>query len=178
MGDLLKKYKDELTRAMKMLAQDERTIFIGQNLLFPGNGLYDTFQDVPTNKRIEFPVAEDMQMGLCIGMSLDGRVPVSIYPRMDFLIVAVNQLVNHLDKIKDISRGQFNPKVIIRTAIGAKEPMYPGLQHCSDYTEALRGMLWNVKVVKLCESKDVVPAYKEALSSNGSTLLVELADKY
>ena len=47
---------------------------------------------------IELPVAEEMQMGMSFGMSLDGTIPISIYPRWNFLLCAINQLVNHLDK--------------------------------------------------------------------------------
>ena len=43
-------------------------------------------------------------MGLSLGLALQGFVPVSIYPRIDFLLSATNQLVNHLDKIRLMSK--------------------------------------------------------------------------
>ena len=77
--------------------------------------------------------------------------------------------------IGKISNNQFNPKVIIRTSIGATKPLYPGLQHCSDYTEALKKMLKNINVVKLESSKYIVSEYKKALESDNSTLLIEIS---
>ncbi len=171
-------YFDELTAAMTYLAQDEKTIFLGQSVGFSGNCIYKSLVNVPDSKRVEFPVAEELQMGISIGLSLDGFIPISIYPRMDFLILALNQLVNHLDKIKTISCGRFNPKVIIRTAIGSVVPLDPGLQHCSDYTKGLRSMLREVNVVKLIDSDQIIPGYKKALSSSSSTVLIEQADLY
>ena len=171
-------YKDELTKAMNLLGKDKRTIFLGQNIVYPGSIMSSSLKGVPKSKKIELPLIEDMQMGMSIGLSLEGYIPVSIYPRIDFLIIAVNQLVNHLDKIEEMSCGRFRPKVIIRTAIGSTKPLYPGLQHCSDYTDALRYMVKNVKVVKLIRSKDIVPAYKRALKRKKSTLLIEVADLY
>lgn len=171
-------YRNELTRAMKHLAQDDKTIFLGQGIVFPGNGLYETLQTVSICKRIELPVAEDLQMGMSIGLSLEGFIPISIFPRMDFLILALNQLVNHLDKINKTSNCQFNPKVIIRTAIGATKPFYPGLQHCSDYTEGIKAMVKSIDVVKLANDKDIVPEYDKALCAEHSTLLIEYADLY
>ncbi len=173
-------YKQELTKAMQLLAENERVIFLGQNVVYPGSIMSSSLQEVPNSKKIELPLVEDAQMGMSLGLSLEGYIPVSIYPRIDFLIIATNQLVNHLDKIEEMSCGQFRPKVIIRTAIGSTKPLYPGLQHCSDYTEELKYMLKNVKVIKLTRSKDIVPAYKYALNRKDgkSTLLIEIADLY
>jgi len=96
---------------------------------------------------------------------------------MDFLILALNQLVNHLDKFEAMSRGDFRPKVIIRTAIGAKSPLDAGPQHTQDHTEALRHLLTNVDVVKLEEAEQIVPAYKRAYHSERSTILIEISEK-
>ena len=171
-------YKDELTKAMELLSENKKTIFLGQSVACSGNAIYITLEKVPITKRIELPIIEDAQMGMSIGLSLEGFIPVSIFPRMDFFILATNQLVNHLDKIKEMSNSHFNPKVIIRTSIGATKPLYPGVQHCSDYTEALKLMLKNVKVIKLENSRDIIPEYKKALESNSSTLLIEISDLY
>ena len=173
-------YKDKLTEAMNLLAQNKKVMFLGQNIVYPGSIMSSTLQGIPNSRKIELPLIEDMQMGMSIGLSLEGYIPVSIYPRMDFLIIAINQLVNHLDKIEEMSCGQFRPKVIIRTAIGSTKPLYPGLQHCSDYTIALRHMLKNVEVIKLNNSKNIIPAYSHAVeeANNKSTLLIETADFY
>jgi pyruvate/2-oxoglutarate/acetoin dehydrogenase E1 component len=72
------------------------------------------------------PVAEELQMGMSIGLSLEGYLPISCYPRMDFLPRAMDQIVNHLDLLEDLSKGLFMPKVIIRTSIGLESA---GLQH-------------------------------------------------
>ena len=171
-------YKKELTKAMQMLSNDERVIFIGQNLIYKGNIMFETLEGVPLEKRIELPIMEDAQLGISIGLSLEGYIPLSIFPRMDFLIIATNQLVNHLDKIEEMSSGRFKPKVIIRTMVGATKPLYPGLQHCSDYTKVLRHFLKNINVVKLTEVEQIMNAYKRALVSERSTILIEMGDLY
>jgi pyruvate/2-oxoglutarate/acetoin dehydrogenase E1 component len=173
-------YKDELTKAMNLLAKDNRIIFIGQNIVYPGSIMSSSLKDIDNSRKIELPLIEDAQMGMSIGLSLEGYIPVSIYPRIDFLIIAMNQLVNHLDKIKEMSCGQFKPKVIIRTAIGSTKPLYPGLQHCSDYSDAFKCILKNVDVIKLTKSKEIVPTYKIALDEKNekSTLIIEVADLY
>ena len=153
-----------------MLGEDPRTIFLGQTVRYPGSAMYGSLEGVPMGKRIELPVIEDVQMGMSIGLSLEGYIPVSIYPRMDFLICAMNQLVNHLDKIKEMSHGEFAPKVIIRTAIGKKQPLYPGIQHCSDYMLTMKQALKHIKVVNV---REPMLDYKDALMRDGSTLLID-----
>ena len=173
MGDILT-YLQEIKKAMDLLSKDDRTIFLGQGTVYGDS----TLLDVSIDKKIEFPVAEDMQMGVSIGLSLQGYIPITIYPRMDFLILAMNQLINHLDKLETLSNGIFKPKVIIRCVVGAKKPLYPGLQHCQDYTEVLKLCLKNVDVIKLTDSKMILPAYKSAFESGKSTLLIELKELY
>ena len=93
------KYSDELTKAMDFLAKDSRTIFLGQAVEYPGTAMTNTLKNIPKNKLYELPVAEEMQMGMAIGFAINGSVPITIYPRWNFLLLAANQLINHLDKI-------------------------------------------------------------------------------
>jgi len=171
-------YKEEIEKAMKMLSEHSKTIFLGQTVEYSGSAIFGSLADIPENKKIELPIIEDTQMGMSIGLSLEGFIPISIYPRMDFFILAMNQLINHLDKTEEMSNGQFKPKVIIRTMVGGTEPLYPGCQHCSDYTEAMKVFLKNTDVIKLKNPEDIVPAYKKALESERSTLIIEVADLY
>lgn len=172
------KYKDEVIKAMEMLGQDERTIFIGQTVHFKGSAIFGTLEKVPLEKRIELPIMEDTQMGMTIGLGMMGYIPVSVYPRFDFMTLATNQLVNHLDKINSISQGRFNPKVIVRTMVGSTSPLNGGPQHTQDHTEAYQRMLTYVDVVKLTRAEDVMPAYERALHGNRPSLIVEVADLY
>ena len=165
-------YLDNLTEAMTWLGQQPDTIFLGQQVLYPGNAIYTTLSGVPNSKKVEYPVAEELQLGTAIGLALTGYVPVCIFPRMDFLLLAMNQLVNHLDRL------DWTPKVIIRTAVGATKPLYPGKQHCGDYTDGLEAMLENVKVVKLGHSEDIQPSYMGAYAGRASKVFVEMADLY
>jgi pyruvate/2-oxoglutarate/acetoin dehydrogenase E1 component len=174
------KYKDELIRSMDFLGSDDRTIFLGQSVKYSGNAIFNTLESIPNKKKIETPVFEDVQMGLSIGLALNGFVPITCYPRFDFLILACNQLVNHLDKIEYMSKGKMKPRVIIRTSIGPKLPLDGGPQHTADYTKSFKSMLTNTNVVSLEEPEDIFPAFEEALLGNDfhATLLIENGGHY
>lgn len=168
------KYFDELKKSMELLAEQDNSIFIGQAVEYPGTAMTNTLVDIDKSKLLELPVSEDMQMGMSIGLSLAGFLPISIYPRWNFLCLATNQLVNHLDKIPEYS--EYIPKVIIRTSIGSQRPLHPQAQHIDDFTEAYQKMLKKVNVVRLENPEDIYPAYEKALDSEYSTILVEYGD--
>lgn len=174
MGELLNAYFCEMNRAMRYLARDSRTIFLGQ---FYG-AMPASLQGIPKNRAIEMPVAENMQMGISIGLSLAGFIPVSLYVRWNFLLLAADQLVNHLDKIERMSNRGYRPKVIIRTCVGSTKPLDSRCQHTSDFTDAFRRMLSNVDIAALEKPEYIFPAYQTALNSPRSTLLVEYGNAY
>jgi len=173
-------YFDELKRSMNMLAQDERVLFLGQAVACPGTAMSNTLLDVPKHKLLELPVNEEMQMGMTNGLAIAGNIPVSIYPRWNFLLLAMNQLINHLDKFQVMSNGGYRPKAIIRTGIGSERPLHPQHQHVGDYTEALRLMCTTIDVIRLDEPEAIFPAYQRAIERDDgrSTLLVEYGDYY
>jgi pyruvate/2-oxoglutarate/acetoin dehydrogenase E1 component len=179
MGDILK-YYDEVKRSMDFLAQQEKTIFIGQSVGYPGNVIYKTISHIDSNKKIELPVMEESQLGMSIGLAMEGFIPISVFPRFNFLLLAMNQLVNHLDKIPTITNGKLKPRVIIKTMVGSKEPLHPGIQHCGDFTDAFKLLLGNIEVVHLDRPEDIFPAYKHALDrkDSKSSIIVEVGDYY
>ena len=165
---------------MEFLARDPRTIFLGQAVACPGTAMSNTLKNVSRDKLLELPVTEEMQMGMSNGLALGGHVPVSIYPRWNFLLLAVNQIVNHLDKLPIVSNGGYKPKVIIRTGIGSERPLHPQHQHVGDFTDAFRLMCKTVEVIRLDEPEMIFPAYKKALEREDgcSTIIVEYGDYY
>jgi pyruvate/2-oxoglutarate/acetoin dehydrogenase E1 component len=174
------RYFDELKRAMDWLGQQPNALFLGQAVEVAGTAISNTLRDIERDKLLEMPVAEDFQMGFSIGLALNGTIPISIFPRWNFLLLATNQLVNHLDKLPLYSHGEFSPRVIVRTAIGSERPLNPQVQHVGDFTDAFRLMLKNVEIVRLEEPEQIFEAYKFAYQREDqkSTVLVEYGDYY
>lgn len=166
-------YTGELIKAMELCAKEPKAIFLGQGVGSPSTIQTDTLRGIPKSQRIEFPVAEDLQMGVAIGMALDGWLPICIYPRWDFLLLAANQLVLHLDHLLG-----GNPKVIIRVVAPSAEPFDPGPQHDGDHTDAFRLLLRHVPILRLKEAHQIMPAYQKALSGALSWVLVEDGARY
>jgi pyruvate/2-oxoglutarate/acetoin dehydrogenase E1 component len=173
-------YFDELKRTMEWLAQQPGTFFVGQTVAGPGTFMFQTLRDLPKDKTLEMPINESFQMQFTIGMALAGYVPISVYPRQNFLLLATGDMVNMLDKIPAISGGKLVPRVIIRAAAGPYMPVHPGHQHIGNFAEAFRKLFDWIEVVELNEPEDIFPAYKHALEreDNRSTLLIEHGNYY
>ena len=165
---------------MEFLAEEPRTVFIGQAVAVPGTAMSNTLKEVDPSKLVELPVAEEMQMGMTLGMAMAGHIPVSIYPRWNFLLCAINQLVNHFDKLQVMAGDGFNAKAIVRTGIGSERPLHPQFQHIGDFTDAIQKMCSTVEVIRLEEPGDVFPAYEKALlrDDGRNTIVVEYGDYY
>ena len=174
------KYFDELKKSMQFLSKNEKTVFIGQAVEVPGTAMSNTLQGINSKKLIELPVAEEMQMGITAGLALNGDIPISIYPRWNFLLLAMNQLINHLDKINIMSNNGFDVKAIIRTGVGSQRPLHPQYQHIGDFTDAVKKMCTSIDIIKLNDAEDIFPSYEKALNRNDgkSTILVEFGDYY
>ncbi len=61
-------YKDTLSKMMEELAKKENVIFIGQQIVYRGNPMSTTLDNVDKNLMIELPVMEETQMGMSLGL--------------------------------------------------------------------------------------------------------------
>lgn len=171
-------YRDELARAMNFLGELDNAVFLGQAVDVPGTAMFGTLEGVERSKRIELPVEEDFQLGMSIGLAMAGQLPISVFPRWNFFLLALNQTVNHLDKMSEMTR---DPRtVIIRTSIGSERPLNPGPQHIGDFSKAVGALAPNIDVKILSEPAEIMDAYKWAATRTDgvSSLLVEYGDYY
>ena len=146
----------------------------------PGTFMFQTLRDLPKEKTLEMPINESFQMQFTIGMALAGYIPISVYPRQNFLLIATSDMVNMLDKIPAISSNQILPRIIIRVAAGPYKPVHPGHQHVGNYADAFRKMFTSIDVIELEEPEEIFPAYKHALEREDSkaTLIIEHGNYY
>lgn len=156
---------------MQYLA-DAGALFVGQGVAADGIAWYSDFADVPAAQKIEFPIAEELNVGVAIGLSLTGVLPVVCIPRFDFLFRAADQIVNHLDRLAIMSAGQWEPRVIVRTQVGKRSPLDAGPQHTGEYTAAFRLMLRTVRVIEVREPAAALALYRDLAGCIGSSVIV------
>src|SRR5882672_12820105 len=64
------------------------------------------------------PLSEDAMTGAAVGMALAGLRPIHVHIRMDFVLLAMNQLVNMAAKMHYMFGGQENVPIVVRSIIG------------------------------------------------------------
>lgn len=172
-------YKDHLSAAMERIAEDERVVFLGYNVKY--GRAAGTLNNIPEDRLFEMPLAENLMMGAAIGMSLSGYIPVVYVERMDFLLCALDAMVNHLDKLKSLSGGIHKPACIIRCVVGNSEtPLFTGPTHTQNFSSAIREMV-TFPVRELESATAIDWEYHRALkeAQNGkSTMLVDFKDSW
>jgi len=178
-------YLEHIQKGRDLLASDPNYIIVGQAMAFKGHAISRQVDKYPKHKLLEFPVAEEFQAGFCIGLAIEGYMPISCYPRCNFAILAANQIVNHLDKW-ELMTGQ-KLKVIIKMVVGSESPMDPGHQHKANYANAFDSMCDNIRVFDLTtenyhisegEYDLVEEVYVKAHESDESCIIIEDGNLY
>lgn len=172
-------YKQALIEAMTTLAIDPAFRLVGYGLL-DGKGGNGTLKMVPNSKVIETTVCESLMIGMSQGLSMAGLKPLVFLERFDFLMTAMDALVNHLDVCAHISRGEFVPSVILRVVVGnSTKPLFTGVTHTRNHAQALRLML-RMPVLEARDAYEVTEMYRFAKErqdkGEGSTMVVEFKD--
>lgn len=103
-----------------LLKNYKETFVIGQGLWSPwyvGNSMTDLDKKFGKNRVIDTPVSESAVTGAAIGASLAGMKPIVVHPRMDFMLYAMDAIVNQAAKWSHMFGGQASPGVTIRCII-------------------------------------------------------------
>jgi pyruvate/2-oxoglutarate/acetoin dehydrogenase E1 component len=103
-----------------LLAKYPEVFVIGQGLWSPwyvGNSMTDLDKKFGVHRVIDTPVSESACTGAAIGASLAGMKPIVVHPRMDFMLYAMDAVVNQAAKWSHMTGGQASPAVTIRSII-------------------------------------------------------------
>jgi hypothetical protein len=167
-------YKDAINLAMRELGA-AGAVFIGYNVA-RGDAM-GTLKEVSSEQKLETPVAENLMAGLAIGMSFEGFLPVIYFERHDFMLVAMDAIVNHIDKIERISHGEYKVPVVIRAISADSGPFYSGITHSQDFTALMKTAV-SFPVTDPVTGRDVLNAFRNARASNKPAMIMERKSRY
>lgn len=114
-------YGTAILAAFEYLMDKYPEVFvIGQGLWSPwyvGNSMTNLEKKFGTQRVIDTPVAESACTGVAVGASLAGMRPIVVHPRMDFMLYAMDAIVNQAAKWSHMTGGQGHPGVTVRGII-------------------------------------------------------------
>ena len=114
-------YGTAILAAFEYLLENYQEVFvIGQGLWSPwyvGNTMTDLDKKFGVERIIDTPVSESASTGAAVGASLAGMKPIIVHPRMDFMLYAMDAMVNQAANWSHMFGGQANAGVTIRSII-------------------------------------------------------------
>ena len=103
------------------MARDPRVYLLGEGVADP-KGIFGTTSGLlskyGSERVVEMPVAENGLTGIAIGSALVGRRPLMIHQRVDFALLAMEQICNNAAKTHYVTNGRHRVPLVIRMIIG------------------------------------------------------------
>lgn len=130
----------------QLLASDPRVFVIGQGLWSPwyaGTSLRDIDKEFGRERVLDSPVSENATTGAAVGAALAGMRPIVFHPRMDFMLLAVDPIVNQAANWSYMFGGQVNVPVVVRSVINR------GGQQGAQHSQAMQAFFMHVPGIKV-----------------------------
>jgi acetoin:2,6-dichlorophenolindophenol oxidoreductase subunit beta len=130
----------------QLLASDPRVFIAGQGLWSPwyaGGSLDHLDRDFGRERVLDSPVSENAVTGMCVGAALAGMRPIVFHPRMDFMLLAVDPIVNQAANWSYIFAGRVTVPIVIRAVINR------GGEQGAQHSQALHAMFMHIPGLKV-----------------------------
>lgn len=167
-------YPEAIREALELeMTSDDSVILMGQGvddpktILGSTRGLKEKFGPL---RVFDTPLAEDGMAGVAIGAALAGLRPVQTHIRMDFVLLAMNQIVNMAAKMHYMYGGEVFCPIVIRSLIGKSWGQGP--QH----SQSIYPLLMNIpglSIIAPSTAYDAKGCLINAIRDNNPVMMIE-----
>jgi pyruvate dehydrogenase E1 component beta subunit len=162
------------------MAADPRVILLGEDIADDqGGGVFGVTKGLSSKYGVDrvrsTPISEQAIVGAAVGAAIAGDRPVAEIMLMNFIAVAMDQVVNHAAKLRFMSGGQTSVPLTIRTATGAGVGF--GGQH-SDMLEAWFAHVPGLKVVTASNPADAKALLYACIMDDDPCIFIENTMSY
>lgn len=160
------------------MARDKNVLILGEDVgVLGGNfktgvGLQEKYGDLRVK---DTPISENSFLGMGLGMSLTGLRPIVEIMFSDFLLLAADQLLNQIAKIRYMSGGQVKIPLTVRTTIGA------GRSSAAQHSQSLHAIMCHIpglKVVIPSSAAEAKGLLKTAIREDNPVVFIEHKMEY
>lgn len=155
------------------MERDPRVVILGEDIGLNGGvfrvteGLIQKFGD---RRVLDTPLAESGIIGAAVGMAAFGLRPVAEIQFLGFIYPGFNQIISHVARLRNRTRGRFIAPLVIRTPYGAG---VRALEHHSESTEALFCQIPGLTVVVPSTPYDAKGLLISAIRSEDPVIFLE-----
>ncbi len=161
------------------MAADSRVFLLGEDLADPGGGVVGVTKGLSTkygrDRVLDTPISEAAIAGAAIGAALEGQIPVAEIMIMDFIGIAIDQIVNLAAKARFMSGNRTPCPVTVRTAT------FGGLGSGATHSQSLEGWFMHIpglKVIVPSTPADAKGLLKAAIFDPDPCLFMETVATY
>ena len=138
---------DAIAEATSMAMRRDPTIFVMGVGVDDPSGLFGTTRqphDEFGDARVfDTPLSENCLTGMCVGAALTGSRPVLVHARVDFLLLTLDQLVNHAAKWSYMSGGALRVPLLVRAVVGR------GWGQAAQHSQSLQSVVAHVPGIEV-----------------------------
>lgn len=130
----------------QLLATDPRVFMMGQGVWSPwyaGTTLQDLEKEFGRHRVIDSPVSENATTGAAIGAAIAGMRPIVFHPRMDFMLLAVDPIVNQAANWTYMFAGRVGVPIVVRSVINR------GGEQGAQHSQSLQAFFMHVPGLKI-----------------------------
>jgi pyruvate/2-oxoglutarate/acetoin dehydrogenase E1 component len=172
-------YAEALNEALREeMRRDDSIIVFGEDVAAAG-GVYKVtkglLEEFGPERVMDTPISEVAIVGAAIGAALMGLRPVAEIMYMDFLYIAMDQLITHAAKLRFMSGGQLRLPLVVRTQYSLGRAH--GAQHSQFFPSAFL-QAPGLKVIAPGTPKDAKGLLKASLRSADPILFIECGALY
>jgi pyruvate dehydrogenase E1 component beta subunit len=160
------------------MARDKNVLILGEDVgVLGGNfktavGLQEKYGDLRVK---DTPISENSFLGMSLGMAITGLRPIVEIMFSDFLLLAADQLLNQIAKIRYMSGGQVKVPLTVRTTIGA------GRSSAAQHSQSLHAIMCHIpglKVVIPSSAAEAKGLLKTAIREDNPVVFIEHKMEY
>lgn len=153
--------------------RDPNVILIGEGVPDP-KAIFNTTaglrEKFGVRRVFDMPLAENGLTGICIGAALSGMRPVMVHQRIDFALLAIDQLVNNAAKWHYMFDGKASVPLVVRVIVGRGWGQGP--QH-SQSLQAMFSLVPGLKVIMPTTAYDAKGMLISAIEDNNPVMFIE-----
>jgi pyruvate dehydrogenase E1 component beta subunit len=148
-------------------------IFLAEGVADPSS-VFGTTKDIGKHispeRLVEMPISENALTGVAIGAAMMGKRPVMSFHRVEFALLAMEQIVNNAAKAHYISRGRHRVPLLIRLVVGRGWGQGP--EH-SQSLETMFSLVPGLKVVMPTYPRDAKGMVIAAIEDDNPVIMIE-----
>lgn len=167
-------YRQAIYEALhEEMERDRSVVILGEDVGVYGGAFgvtKDLWQKFGKQRVINTPISENSFVGIATGLAMNGMRPVVEIMFMDFLTLAVDQIVNHATKLHYMYAGQVKIPMVIRTPAGAGRGY--GASHSQSLEQLFLGVP-GIKIVAPATPYDAKSLLKASIEDNNVVLFIE-----